>query len=135
MKFIFFPDTQPFDPDKSEAKDEVGDVGKEIKDLSKYRPDLYLRVKSFLSVLKNVTDITPYLQNEQIYKFTQKYDGLYEMRIPKQGKGGVFRIYFCFSTLSLQTLILLCAELKHKKKTMKLDSALTKLKQYKDDEN
>lgn len=42
MGFIFFPDTQPFDPDKSEAKDEVGDVGKEIKDLCRHRSDLYL---------------------------------------------------------------------------------------------
>ena len=82
-----------------------------------------------------MTDIAPYLQNKQIFKFPQKYDGLYEMRIPKQEKGGVFRIYFCFSKTDLQTLILLCAELKHKKKPMKLDSALKKLKQYKDDEN
>ena len=135
MDLIFFPDTHPFDPDKSEAKDEGGDVGKEIKGLSKYRQDLYLLVKSFLKALKKVTDITPYLQNKQIYRFTQKYDGLYEMRIPKQRKGGVFRIYFCFSKTNRQKLILLCAELKHETKPMKLDNALIKLKQYREDEN
>jgi hypothetical protein len=135
MDLIFFPDTQPFDPDKSEAKDEVGDVGKEIKDLYRHRSDLYLRVKSFLKALKKVTDIAPYLQNKQIFKFPQKYDGLYEMRIPKQEKGGVFRIYFCFPKTDLQTLILLCAELKQKTKPMKLDNALIKLKQYREDEN
>jgi|SRR5690554_643596 len=135
MDLIFFPDTHPFDPDKSEAKDEGGDVGKEIKGLSKYRQDLYLRVKSFLKALKKVTDIAPYLQNKQIFKFPQKYDGLYEMRIPKQEKGGVFRIYFCFPKTDLQTLILLCAELKQKTKPMKLDNALIKLKQYREDEN
>src|SRR5574344_2441 len=100
MDLIFFPDTHPFDPDKSEAKDEGGDVGKEIKGLSKYRQDLYLLVKSFLKALKKVTDITPYLQNKQIYRFTQKYDGLYEMRIPKQRKGGVLE-----NTLVFQRLI------------------------------
>ena len=47
MKLKFFPSTQFFDPDKSEPKDEIGDVGKEVKNLSKHRPDLYLRVKSF----------------------------------------------------------------------------------------
>lgn len=135
MDLIFFPDTHPFDPDKSEAKDEDGDVGKEIKGLSKYRQDLYLLVKSFLKALKKVTDITPYLQSEQISKITQKYDGLYEMRIPKQRKGGVFRIYFCFSKTNRQKLILLCAELKHDTKPMKLDNALIKLKQYREDEN
>ncbi len=135
MDLIFFPDTHPFDPDKSEAKDEVGDVGKEIKDLYRHRSDLYLRVKSFLKTLKKVTDIKPYLQSEQISKITQKYDGLYEMRIPKQRKGGVFRIYFCFSKTNRQKLILLCAELKQKTKPMKLDNALIKLKQYREDEN
>lgn len=96
MEFIFFPDTQPFDPDKSEAKDEVGDVGKEIKDLYRHRSDLYLRVKSFLKTLKKVTDIAPYLQNKQIFKFPQKYDGLYEMRIPKQEKVAFLEFTFVF---------------------------------------
>lgn len=135
MDLIFFPDTHPFDPDKSEAKDEDGDVGKEIKKLSKHTRDLYSRVRRFLKTLKKMTDIKPYLQSEQISKITQKYDGLYEMRIPKQRKGGVFRIYFCFSKTNRQKLILLCAELKHDTKPMKLDNALIKLKQYREDEN
>ena len=81
MRFKFFPNVQPFDPSKSNPKDEVGDVGKEIKELSKHRSDLFLRVKSFLNVLSNV---------------------------------------------------LLCAELKHKKEPMKLDTAFAKLKQYRE---
>ena len=54
------------------------------------------------------------------------------MRIPKQAGGGVFRIYFCFAELLKNTLILLCAELKHKTKPMKLNNAEDKFKQYKE---
>jgi hypothetical protein len=132
MRFKFFPNVQFFDPGKSSPKDEMGDVGKEIKELSKHRPDLFLRVKCFLNVLSNVLDLKPFLQNEQIYKFPKEYDGLYEMRIPKQARGGVFRIYFCMAMFELNTLILLCAELKHKKEPMKLSTAFAKLKQYRE---
>ena len=90
MRFKFFPNVQFFDFDHSKPEDEVGDVGKEIKDLSKHRPDLYLRVKSFLKVLSSAVDLMPFLQNEQIYRFPKEYEGLYEMRIPKQARG-VFR--------------------------------------------
>lgn len=117
---------------KADPKDETGDVGKEINDLSRRRPDLYLRVKSFLKVLSAVMDLSPFLLNEQIYKFPREYGGLYEMRIPKQAKGGVFRIYFCMAINEISTLILLCAEMKHKKEPMKLATAFTKLKQYRE---
>ena len=132
MEFKFFPNIRNYDPENTEPKDEIGDVGKELEDLSKRRPDLYLRVKSFLLMLKRVLDLTPYLQNSQIYRFPKEYDGLYEMRIPKQARGGVFRIYFCMSLRELNTLILLCAELKHKKEPMKLATAFSKLKQYRE---
>ena len=101
MKLKFFPDTEFFDPQKAKFEDLAGDVGKELKGLSKRRPDLYLRVKSFLMALLNVVDILPYLKNEQIYKFQKDKEGLYEMRIPKQAHAGVFRIYFCFSITEL----------------------------------
>lgn len=132
MKFKFFPDAAFFDPQKARFEDLAGDVGKELKILSKRRPDLFLRVKTFLKSLLNVVDIFPYLKNEQIYKFSKDKEGLYEMRIPKQAQGGVFRIYFCFSLIEIQTLILLCAELKHKKEPMKLGNAVEKLKQYRE---
>jgi len=79
-----------------------------------------------------VSDLTPFLRIEQIYKFPKEYEDLYEMRIPKQARGGVFRIYFCMSLRKLNTLILLCAELKHKTKPMKLETAMQKMKQYKE---
>ncbi len=100
MEFIFFPDPQSYDPQRGEFKDQTGDVGKEIKDLSKRHRDLYLRVKTFLEVLLKVSDLTPFLRIEQIYKFPKEF--------------------------------LLCAELKHKTKPMKLEVAMQKLKQYKE---
>ena len=51
---------------------------------------------------------------------------------PKQARGGVFRIYFCMALNELNTLILLCAKMKHKKEPMKLTTAFAKMKQYKE---
>ena len=48
----------------------------------------------------NVSDLTPFLRIEQIYKFPKEF--------------------------------LLCAELKHKTKPMKLETAMQKMKQYKE---
>lgn len=91
-----------------------------------------MKVKAFLTNLAKVNDITPYLQNQQMYKFSGDKIGLFEMRIPKQAGGGVFRIYFCYAVSLADTIILLCAELKHKKEPMKLDNAVEKMKQYKE---
>lgn len=44
MKLKFFPDVEFFDPQKAKFDDLAGDVGKELKNLSKRRPDLFLRV-------------------------------------------------------------------------------------------
>jgi len=131
MNFIPFPERTFFDPE-TEPKDLVGDVGKELSDLSKQRNDLFLRVKSFLEKLKKEKDITNYLKIQQMEKFTGDKEGLYEMRIPKQARGGVVRIYFCFSETEENTIILLDLELKHKKKPMRLDVAHTKMLRYKE---
>ena len=55
------------------------------------------------------------------------------MRIPPTRKGGVFRIYFCYSKEPNEkdTLILLAAELKHEKEPQKLNTARSNLKNYK----
>ena len=131
MQIKFFPKDTLFDSENTEPKDEGGDVGKELSDLSKQRNDLYLRVKSFFKQLKNVKDIASYLKIKQMEKFTGDKEGLYEMRIPKQAQGGVVRIYFCFSETEENTIILLDLELKHKKKPMRLDAAYKKMLWYK----
>ena len=48
MKLKFFPDVEFFDPQKAKFDDLAGDVGKELKNLSKRRPDLFLRVNKEL---------------------------------------------------------------------------------------
>lgn len=133
MVFKFFPDPNPH-PSEADYDSETGDAGRELKKLAKKDRQLYLTVKTFLNKVKQTNDLTPFLQAEQIYRFPGDKNELYEMRIPKQRRGGVFRIYFCKSMEDNEknTLILLCAELKHKPEPMKLDNATELLKKYKE---
>ena len=64
-------------------------------------------------------------------KFSGKYEGLYEMRIPPEAQGGVFRIYFCISETEEKKLILLSAELKHEKNPARIEAAYDKMRFYK----
>lgn len=62
---------------------------------------LLLRYSKYaISISWKVSDLTPFLRIEQIYKFPKEF--------------------------------LLCAELKHKAKPMKLETAMQKMKQYKE---
>ena len=131
MKLKFFPNTQPFDPDKSEPENEVGEVGKEIKKL-KRNLRLFLPVKVFLKKLVEAEDIAPFLQSKHMKKFSGNKAGLYEIRIPPEAHGGVFRIYFCFSETEEKTLILLSAELKHETDPTRIEAAYNKMRFYKD---
>lgn len=129
MNLLFYPGLDSVDLERgyNEVK---GATGKAIKDLCKHHKDIYLKVKFFFRRLKDVHDLEEYLKVEEILQFHGT--DLYEMRIPKQRRGGVFRIYFCFSLEQDKTedLILLDAELKHKTKPMRLESAKEKLKAY-----
>ncbi len=98
------------------------------KNLAK-RPNLQLRVKEFLKKVDEVDDLSPFFKNESI---TPIKDDLYEMRIPKRSKKGVVRIYFCFHPENPMILILLEAELKHKKEAMNKETAMKRLKIYMD---
>lgn len=129
MNLKFYPGLE--DVDLRCGYDETrGYVGKALKDLSKRYSDVFLRVNVFFNKLENVKKIDEYLKNEEIYQFPGT--DLFEMRIPKQRKGGVFRIYFCFSLEDDKSddLILLDAEMKHKKQPMRLNNAKDKLKEY-----
>jgi hypothetical protein len=68
------------------------------------------------------------LKSDQI---GQLGDGLYEMRIPKSKRGGVVRIYFCYSESNRQELILLDSELKHETAPSKLKIARKRLRELK----
>lgn len=96
------------------------------KDLKK-QPDLLLRVREFLKAIANVTDLDQYYKTEEISKVE---GALLEMRIPPQRKGGVVRIYFCINPEDTQEIILLDAELKHKKKAMRTETAKRRLREF-----
>ena len=129
MHLRFYPGLEDADLD-SEYDAAKGNVGKELKDLSKRYKDVYLKVKAFFRKLKDTKDLDEYKKAEEIFQFPGT--DLFEMRIPKQRRGGVFRIYFCFSLEDGKTedLILLDAEFKHKKEPMRLNAAKAKLKEY-----
>lgn len=129
MLFIFYPDTDKgfagIPPDSKVR----GIVAKEIEKLARSQKDLYMRVQDFLRKLLEAEDVQPFFDSGFLAGLQ---GGLYEMRIPPQRKGGVFRIYFCYNELkaSERTLVLLDAELKHRKEARKIGSAREKLEQY-----
>ena len=98
------------------------------KDLKKHN-DLVLRVRAFLEAIKNVSTLEQYFETEEIAKVEGE---LLEMRIPPQRRGGVVRIYFCINPEDTQEIILLDAELKHKKQPMRTGSAKRRLTEYQD---
>ena len=105
--------------------DSEGDVTTFIrKGLSK-RKDLRLKVETFLDHIKNTNSLDFFERSEQISNLS---GGLYEMRIPKQDRKGVVRIYFCYHPGTENALILLCAELKHKKEGLCIPEARKRLK-------
>jgi len=128
MHYVFFPDTEEHSQTTAYDK-ETGPVGKELSALAKKRQDLFLDVYTFLEKIAKITDLTPYYKSEQMKALGSD---LHEMRIPKTRSGGVFRIYFCYSRSKEAYLILLEAELKHKKAEKKIPQARTNLKKYKE---
>jgi len=97
------------------------------KDLSKHK-ELMLLVETFLDTVRRNGSLDLMLKSEQI---GQLGDGLYEMRIPKSKRGGVVRIYFCYSESNRQELILLDSELKHETAPSKLKIARKRLRELK----
>lgn len=128
MLFMFYPDTTEF----SEVNlDEIpkGNIAKEIVNLSKKHRGLYLSVKVFLEKIKEADDLSVYFSTGTLLSLKE---GLYEMRIPPQQRGGVFRIYYCYKELkeSSKVLILLDAELKNEKEANRIEIARKKVTRY-----
>ena len=96
------------------------------KELIKYK-DLRFRVESFLKRLRVIPDIWILFNSEQI-AFVK--DGLCEMRIPKQRRGGVVRVYFCFGKKEKDTIVLLDAELKHETSPGRIGPAFRRMTDY-----
>jgi putative component of toxin-antitoxin plasmid stabilization module len=96
------------------------------KDLAKY-PDLRLRVKTFLDRLKDLQDLQPLFNSEQL---APVHDGLFEMRIPPRRRGGVVRIYYCVGQDDSKTFVLLDAELKHETDPGRTGTALKRMATY-----
>ena len=131
MLVRFYPDEDDVSLESLSGSQGKGAVAREIKKLKARHKEIYLFVRHFLvNELANADGLQPYFDSD--YAASLK-GGLYELRIPPARKGGVFRIYFCFKDFreSSGVLVLLDAELKHKREAMRINSAREKLRQYK----
>lgn len=96
------------------------------KDLVKHK-DLPLLVELFFMKLEAMKDPGDLFISGQLAFLRE---GLCEMRIPKQRRGGVVRIYFCFSRVEKATIVILDAELKHEKSPSRMETALVRMTKY-----
>ena len=131
MLLQFFPDTRELSVDNLLDSRVKGAVARELERLEEKHKDLALKVWDFLKrTIGSADELQVYYNDGHLFNLT---GGLHEMRIPKTRKGGVFRIYFCFKDFkeSSGVLVLLDAELKHKREAMRINSAREKLRQYK----
>lgn len=69
-----------------------------------------------------------YVQSGHIKRLDED---LWEFRIPPSGKGGVLRVYFCFSRLEEGKIVILDAEVKKRSKG-NLDNARNRLRVYRE---
>lgn len=131
MQFVFYPDSIEHEAVFPLSRIPNGVIAKELEGLSKKQQELFSLVEDFLEKLEKVKDLSSYYETK---RFENLGEGLYEMRIPKQRRGGVFRIYFCYQNLdgNSDVLVLLDAEVKHKRKPQRMDIARDKLNEYKD---
>lgn len=121
MKFEWFPEELD-----SQA---TATVKKFLSKGLKKHSDLRAKVKAFMQKVEETEDLQKFFDAETIAPLHGNKKGLYEMRIPPERRGGVVRIYFCFSVDSRDTLVLLDAELK-KKTDGDYDKAVQNMKVY-----
>ncbi|MGC9384405.1 MAG: hypothetical protein ACP5D6_07390 [Kosmotogaceae bacterium] len=117
MKIVFYPE-----PLQNEGKKHVKSFLNELKNK---HPDLHKKVDfEFKKIIKGKYFIFKEMISNGV--ITNLGKGLYELRVPKRAKGGVVRIYFMFSPMERETLILLDAELK-KQKAASIKTAIKRM--------
>lgn len=141
MHYIFYPKTT-IHKNKSELKngesyieykDEGGYVGNEISDLLKKNKTrwVYLRVVDLLDklALEENEGLKHYFSNEILKNIR---NGITEIRVPKQDKKGVFRIYYCSSELQCEKGASILLESEYKEgDAKKIQTAIDRRTEYK----
>lgn len=122
MKIVLFPEGLP---------EEDTPIYELLKSLERDHPKEAAKFKSIKNKLENSTDMTIFNQLRKIGHIEHLEDGLWEFRIPPKKKGGVLRIYFCFSKNERQKIVLLDGELKKRKKP-NTTTAMKRLKAYRE---
>jgi len=122
MKIVLFPERLP---------DEDTPIYELLKSLERDHPREAALFKSIKNKLENSTDMTKFDQLRKLGYIERLKDELWEFRIPPKKKGGVLRIYFCFSKIERQKIVLLDGELK-KRKRANTTTAMKRLKAYRE---
>lgn len=83
MNLIFFPDTTPCPDTESQYTDMNGDVGKELKKLSKGDRELLLRVQTTLKKLKTAGNLDIFLIHNGCCRLTDSSNFEFRQREKK----------------------------------------------------
>ena len=100
---------------KTKAEDQRGPVYRFLKKLLKDRPDLWALTNSTLKEAQKLDDLKYFEKNKWVGKLKKEDSPVNEFRIPPAKRGGVVRIYFAYINNKPKSIMLLSAELKHKK--------------------
>lgn len=99
-------------PNNTVIANNAGPVCKFLKDLARKKPSLWNLVDARIKEIKKEINLK-HLENQKI---VEKLNGLavpiHELRVPKQRRGGVVRIYFGYKTNDNNTIVFLAGELK-----------------------
>lgn len=104
-----------------------GYVGEFLDKSGRRRPDLVALVNAFLLKLTQMDNLDGLFLTQQLKPLGQN---LIEMRIPKQLRSGVVRVYFCWSRSVKNCAVLLAGEIKQDKESEMIGVAQSRLKDY-----
>lgn len=122
MKIVLYPEGLP---DKSTPIYEL------LKSLERDHPREVALFKSVKKELESSSDMTKFDLLKKLGYIEHLKGELWEFKIPPKKKGGVLRIYFCFSKIERQKIVLLGGELKKRKKA-NTTTSLNRLKAYRE---
>lgn len=100
-----------------QSSDATGPVKRFFKDLAR-QPQLFAMVRNTMAKVKNsddLNDLNDLINQGWVSRLANCDYPIYEFRIPPQRRQGVVRLYFAYKKSSLNTIIILSAEIKSRR--------------------